>query len=355
MAGTGRPADSRRDALAALGHALAGRSHAMARLIADRWGESGDFDQTPRAEELRSEIERFTMLATDAVVNYLVTDQPPTQEQADALSQTGRAPVDERLSLAGVTKLYLFWRDAAELAVCQEAARLDSSPAVVEEAVAVVRAGADGSMVGMAKQFDRASGELRAQLTEEHARLGFLALHDPLTGLPNRALFIEQLNRALGTLSHRNAQVAVLYLDIDRFKAVNDLGGHSLGDQLLIAVAVRLSQIVRPGDIAARLGGDEFVVLCDDLHGGTTAAAALAGRIGKALSAPLVIDGRILTPSASIGVTVASPGDDPAVVLSNADGAMYRAKQGGRARYEIHRTLGRGEKTSGRSLAQPTQ
>src|ERR1039458_9290195 len=102
MAGTGRPADSRRDALAALGHALAGRAHAMARLIADRWGESGDFDQTPRAEELRSEIERFTMLATDAVVNYLVTDQPPTQEQADALSQTGRAP-DRKSVVSGKT------------------------------------------------------------------------------------------------------------------------------------------------------------------------------------------------------------------------------------------------------------
>src|ERR1035437_3108389 len=246
MAGTGNPVDRRRDALAALGHALAARSHAMARLVADRWGENGGFDG---------------------------------------------------------------------------------------------RAGADSSMVGMAKQFDRASGELRAQLSEEHARLGFLALHDPLTGLPNRALFIEQLNRALGTLSHRNAQVAVLYLDIDRFKSVNDLGGHSVGDQLLIAVGIRLSQIVRPGDISARLGGDEFVVLCENLQGGNTAAAAPRDRIGQASSAPVVIDGRMITPSASIGVAVASPGDDPAVVLSHADGAMYRAKQGGRARYEIYRAL----------------
>src|ERR1017187_2912072 len=127
MAVTGNPVDRRRDALAALGHALAGRSPAMARLIADRWEENGGFDETPGAEELRSEIERFTMLATDAVVNHLVTHQPATQEQADALSQTGRAPVDERLSLAGITKLYLFWRDAAELAICQEAARLRSA------------------------------------------------------------------------------------------------------------------------------------------------------------------------------------------------------------------------------------
>src|ERR1035437_6785584 len=108
MAGTGNPVDRRRDALAALGHALAARSHVMARLVADRWGENGGFDETPRAEELRPEIERFSMVATDAVVNYLVTHQPATQEQADALSQTGRAAADARLSLAGVTRLYLF-------------------------------------------------------------------------------------------------------------------------------------------------------------------------------------------------------------------------------------------------------
>lgn len=336
MATNGDLEDGRRNELAALGHALAGRSHGVARSIADRWGETGGFDKTPRAEELRSEIERFTMLATDAVAEYLVTQQPPAQEQADAPHRPDPAPVDQRLSLAGLTKLYLYWRDAAELAVSQEAVRLDSSPAVIEEAVAMVRAGADGSVVGMSEQFDSAYGELRAQLAEEQARLGFLALHDPLTGLPNRSLFFEQLTRALGALSHRNAQVAVLYLDIDHFKSVNDLGGHSMGDQLLIAVGTRLSQIVRPSDTAARLGGDEFVVLCEDLHGGNAAAAALADRIGKALSAPLAIDGRILTPSASIGVKVASPGDDPSVVLSHADRAMYQAKQRGRARCEIY-------------------
>jgi diguanylate cyclase (GGDEF)-like protein len=308
----------------------------VATSIAERWKASGGFDRTPQADELRSEIERFTILATNAVAHYLITGEPPTQDEADALSIAGRAPVDERLSLAGLTKLYLFWRDAAELAVRQEADRLESTGSVVGEAVSIVRAGADGSMVGMAKQFDLAYGELRAQLAEEQARLGFLALHDPLTGLPNRALFIEQLTRALSASDRLGTQVAVLYLDIDHFKSVNDLAGHSVGDQLLISVATRLQQLVRPGDTAARLGGDEFVVLCEGLRGGNVGGAALAARIGEAMAQPVDVGGRVLTATASIGVAVASSGDDPGIVLSHADGAMYLAKQRGRARYEIY-------------------
>jgi diguanylate cyclase (GGDEF)-like protein len=336
MSTTGGDERDRREALSALGHALAGCSEAVATSIADRWRESGGFDTTPAAEDLRSEIERFTVLATNAVAHYLITDEPPTQAEANALSVSGRAPVDERLSLAGLTKLYLYWRDAAELAVRQQADHLGSTPAVVGEAVSIVRAGADGSLVAMAKQFDLAYGELRAQLAEEQARLGFLALHDPLTGLPNRALFIEQLTRALGASGRAHTEVAVLYLDIDHFKSVNDLAGHSVGDQLLISVASRLQKLVRPGDTAARLGGDEFVILCEGLRGGEVGASAVASRIGDALAEPLDIGGRAFTATASIGVAVASPGDDPGVVLSHADGAMYLAKQRGRARYELY-------------------
>ncbi|HWE68910.1 MAG TPA: GGDEF domain-containing protein [Acidimicrobiales bacterium] len=325
----------RRESLAALGRALARRSGTVASAIADRWAETGGFDRA-QPEELRSELERFTVLATTAVANYLITGEAPTQGESEELSQTGRAPVDNHLSLAGLTRLYLLWRDAAEGAVREEADRLECSTSIIDEAVNVVRAGADGSLVGMSKQFDLAYGELRAQLAEEQARLGFLALHDPLTGLPNRALFIEQLTRALGTRGRPHTQVAVLYLDIDHFKAVNDLGGHSVGDQLLIAFATRIQEVVRPGDTAARLGGDEFVVLCEGLRGGHVGAAALAARIGDALAEPLTIEGKVVSATASIGVAVAIPGDDPGVVLSHADGAMYLAKQRGRARYELY-------------------
>jgi diguanylate cyclase (GGDEF)-like protein len=336
MATAGGDERQRRQALSALGHALAGRSESVATSIAERWRASGGFDETSHPDDLESEIERFTILATNAVARYLITGEPPTQEEANALSVSGRAPVDNRLSLAGLTKLYLFWRDAAESAIRQEADRLECTPSIVGEAVSIVRTGADGSMVAMAKQLDLAYGELRAQLAEEQARLGFLALHDPLTGLPNRALFTEQLTRALDPSDRLHTQVAVLYLDIDHFKSVNDLAGHSVGDQLLIAVATRLQQLVRPGDTAARLGGDEFVILCEGLRGGNAGASALAHRIGSAMAEPLDIEGRRLMATASIGVAVASPGDDPGIVLSHADGAMYLAKQRGRARYELY-------------------
>ncbi|MHB1712610.1 MAG: diguanylate cyclase domain-containing protein [Acidimicrobiales bacterium] len=328
------------EALAAIGLALAGRSQSAAISVADWWEEE---EVTPGpnrlsgSEELRPGIIRFATTATDAVAHYLITSEPTSDEKMQALSRSCRTPFDDRLSLADLTKLYLYWRDATVSAVKDAAEQLGSPSAVVEHAIDAVREGVDGSMVGMTRQFDLAYGELRAQLVDEQVRLGFLALHDPLTGLPNRALFFEQLTRALDDSNRQSSQVVVLYLDVDNFKLVNDMAGHSAGDQLLIAIATRLSQVVRPSDTAARLGGDEFVILCEGLRGGEDGATSLARRIGNALSTPLVVDGRTLTPSASIGVAVASPGDDPELVLSHADEAMYSAKQRGRARYEIYR------------------
>lgn len=328
------------DALAEIGLALVGRSRSVAVSIADRWEKeaSPGSDRLSGSEELRPGIIRFTTMATGAVAHHLITREPTGDGAMQALSHTGRAPIDDRLSLADLTKLYLYWRDATVVTVTDVAAQLGSPRAAVDHAIAAVRDGVDGTMVGMTRQFDLAYGELRTQLAEEQVRLGFLALHDPLTGLPNRALFFEQLTRALDASSRSNSQVVVLYLDIDHFKLVNDLAGHSVGDQLLIAIGRRLTQVVRPSDTAARLGGDEFVILCEGLRGDEDGAASVARRIGNALSTPLVIDGRILTPSASIGVAVASSGDDPELVLSHADEAMYLAKQRGRARYEFYRS-----------------
>ena len=103
---------------------------------------------------------------------------------------------------------------------------------------------------------------LQAQLEEEQTRLTHQALHDALTGLPNRVLFLERLAQSVEAASRRSIHSAVLFIDIDRFKAVNDIAGHAAGDQLLIGVARRLREVLRPADTVARLGGDEFVVLC---------------------------------------------------------------------------------------------
>jgi len=328
--------------LGELGRALGGRAAEVALSIVDRWERRHGFGGTEHDLALREEIRETTELATNAVARYLISRQSPTEEQAGAMSRSGRAPVEDRLSLSGLTRLYFFWRDATTEAVHEEAVRLASPRAVTEAALEVVRAGADSAMVGMAKQFDAAYAQLRSQLAEEQDHLAHLAHHDLLTGLANRALLLEELRDALAPGALRAGSVlGVLFVDVDRFKAVNDRAGHRIGDGFLSVVADRLRHALRPGDTAGRFGGDEFVVLCRDLADGEAEASAVAARIVSTLSVQVVVGGIRFGASASVGVALAVPGDDPEAVLSRADGAMYRAKRLGRGRYEIaHRSAG---------------
>ena len=163
------------------------------------------------------------------------------------------------------------------------------------------------------------------------------AFYDPLTDLPNRALFLDRLqhlfNRARRALG--SPVFAVLYLDLDRFKTINDSFGHQAGDELLIATARRLERCVRPGDTLARLGGDEFTVLLDDVRG-EAYATAVAERIHKELAAPLQVRGHEVFTSVSVGIALSSAGyDSPDDMLRDADTAMYRAKAGGRSRHQV--------------------
>ncbi|MGY4800306.1 two-component system response regulator [Teichococcus aerofrigidensis] len=161
-------------------------------------------------------------------------------------------------------------------------------------------------------------------------RLSHMAHHDALTGLPNRIFLSERLRHELARGRNSGHAFALLFLDLDRFKSVNDALGHHLGDQLLQEVARRLQQSVRPEDTVSRLGGDEFAILQAGISGPED-AAALAARIVESLSAPFACDGQVLSTSASLGITL-SPRDgrDAAGLLRNADLAMYRAKAEGR-------------------------
>lgn len=179
-----------------------------------------------------------------------------------------------------------------------------------------------------------------AHIRIQQAALAYQAYHDPLTQLPNRALFMDRLERALARAHRHSSAVAVLFLDLDNFKMVNDTLGHHVGDQLLVAVADRLHGSLRATDTAARLGGDECAVLLEDVEG-IQDPIHTCERILERFKAPFAIDGHELFISASIGVALSAPGhDQPNVMLREADIAMYRAKATGKARYELFdRTL----------------
>ncbi|HEY5154425.1 MAG TPA: EAL domain-containing protein, partial [Acidimicrobiales bacterium] len=168
-------------------------------------------------------------------------------------------------------------------------------------------------------------------------RLAHQATHDPLTGLPNRTLLLDRLEGALARSQRHNRRVAVLFLDLDHFKVVNDSLGHSLGDRLLVVIAERLTVALRPGDTVARFGGDEFVILCEDLVDDAE-AIIIAERIDEALSGPFTIDETEVFVGVSIGIALPDGGDTDAeaeTLIRDADAAMYRAKDRGRARWEL--------------------
>jgi diguanylate cyclase (GGDEF)-like protein/PAS domain S-box-containing protein len=167
------------------------------------------------------------------------------------------------------------------------------------------------------------------------ARLTHQALHDGLTKLPNRALFLDRLETALRRGERDRSPVSVLFLDLDRFKAVNDSLGHDIGDQVLTTVAGRLAALVRPGDTAARFGGDEFTFLCESSS--AAQAALVADRVADAVGVPITLDGHDdVHLTASIGIAVAETAAVTAeMLLRDADMAMYAAKNGEGVRYEI--------------------
>ncbi len=161
------------------------------------------------------------------------------------------------------------------------------------------------------------------------------SLHDPLTGLPNRALLKERLEQAVARSQRSHQVVAVLFVDVDRFKSVNDSFGHHIGDQLLMAVGSRLLGVLRAGDTLARLSGDEFVILCEGLAR-PELAEHVAERALSALSPPFDVDGRSLQITVSVGLAFCGPGEDmPETLLRDADFAMYQAKQAGGARHHV--------------------
>ena len=172
-----------------------------------------------------------------------------------------------------------------------------------------------------------------ARITSDRFRLN--ALHDSLTGLPNRVLLLQRLEHAAQRARRSHKHSAVLYVDLDRFKRVNDMFGHSVGDELLVAVGSRLAALVRPGDTLARVAGDEFVFLCEDIRM-VSDIERLASRICAAFDTPFSTSRSDLTITASVGIAFAGPGETISdQLVSNADIAMYQAKRAGGAGHQV--------------------
>src|SRR5215213_1018942 len=188
----------------------------------------------------------------------------------------------------------------------------------------------DGEVLGAVVTFK--------DITERKAveqQLHHQAFHDPLTGLPNRVLFMDRLERALRRAHRRGNKVAVLFTDLDNFKVINDSLGHEVGDQLLVAVAERLKTCLRPEDTAARLGGDEFTILVEDIAG-VGEGVQIAKRIAEILQPPFALEDQEVFATVSTGIALNSPAQEhSADLLRHADLAMYRAKHRGKARYEV--------------------
>ena len=191
------------------------------------------------------------------------------------------------------------------------------------------------------------NAQARVDATESAEAMRHRALHDPLTKLPNRLLMEDRLQQALAKSERADTRTGLLFLDLDRFKAVNDTYGHLVGDRLLIAVAHRLSSTLRPGDTLARVAGDEFLVVCEGISD-LEHAEQIADRIRAVLEAPFAIDPNAIIVSTSIGVAVADPSEQAADLILHADGALYEAKRRGgaqsasateRARTETDRRL----------------
>ena len=186
----------------------------------------------------------------------------------------------------------------------------------------------DGEVVGRVWSFSDITDRKRLE-----AELSYQAFHDSLTGLANKALFRDRLGHAVSRLGRTGGHLAVLFLDLDNFKTVNDSLGHGAGDELLKTVSERLVQCLRGADTAARLGGDEFAVLVEDMER-VDVAATLAGRILDAFRHPLMVGATEVSTTVSIGIAFDRPAITAGQLLRNADLAMYRAKERGKDRYE---------------------
>lgn len=281
-----------------------------------------------------------------ALIRSLLSRIPTTRYQVTQVPRLGQAidVLDSNTFSVIVTDLSL--PDARGMdAIARLQNMAPSTPIVVmsgagdeELALQAVELGAQDYIVKGNVDADALNRALRYAIQRKRSEdsLTFLAQHDPLTGLANRSLFRERVTRALNRARRHNTHPAILAVDLDRFKLVNDTLGHEAGDALLTHIAERLGRVVCDVDTVARLGGDEFAVLLDDAVDDNT-AGQVAARLLHALEPAAVLGDSSMGVTASVGVALyPRNGDTPEALLKSADAAMYRAKQNGRNNYQFY-------------------
>lgn len=206
--------------------------------------------------------------------------------------------------------------------------RRPGTPCWVQVSVALVRD--ETSTRGLVYQLEDVTSRKLAEARAEH-----MALHDSLTDLPNRSLVLDRLAQALAQAARTGRAVGVLFIDLDRFKVVNDSLGHHAGDAVLVEVARRLKTAIRGSDSVARLGGDEFLVLCTDVVSEVD-VLSVARTVSEAIRRPIQVGDTPVFVDSSVGIALGTGGEDPDLLVRQADQAMYRAKDRGRARLEVY-------------------
>ena len=301
-------------------------------------------DMTVRSAELgqaldavvEESFERVGAVSTVAVARWMAGEGVEVARDVgqESWSIFGQLAAQQVTPLNEVTKRCLCWRDAAAHVVHEGAAELGLSPAAVEEALRMLQRSLDVTLVRMCESFEGERQRAHEELTRRQEELSFLATHDDLTGLPNRTLIRDRIEQMLVRATLSQTPVAALFIDLDNFKSINDTLGHSVGDELLCAVAARLDSAVRGTDGLGRLGGDEFVVIAEGVSLGA-GPELIAERLLDALKEPFKLDGAEeaqVYVKASIGIASGyrASADE---LLRDADIAMYRAKWDGKNRY----------------------
>jgi diguanylate cyclase (GGDEF)-like protein len=281
---------------------------------------------------------RVGAVSTVAVARWMSGEGPDVAREVgkEAWQIFGQLASQRAAPLNEVTKRCLRWADAARAVVLECAEELQLPPEVLAEGLAMVQRSLNVTLVRMCESFEAARQTADEELARRQRELAFLATHDELTGLPNRTLILDRVAQLLLRARREQTPIAALFIDLDNFKTINDTLGHAAGDELLRAVASRLTAVVRESDAVGRLGGDEFVVIASGISF-ASGPELIAERLLEALDQPFKLEGTgdaTLKVTASIGVAA---GDRASAdeLLRDADIAMYQAKWDGRHRYVL--------------------